>query len=100
MPLLDLLQNLKNKSAIVLGAGLSGIAACRLLAVKEAKVTLVDDSNLEIIKENIRQRGGIPSQVQIKQGISNKVLENAALIILSPGIPLSHPAITLAKKEK
>lgn len=97
---IELFKNLKNKSVLVLGAGLSGVAASRLLTAKEAKVTLIDDRELVNVLENIRELGGVPSSVEIQHGISDKSLAKAELIILSPGIPLSHPAITAAKMKR
>ena len=86
---------MKGKKILVLGAGVSGVAAARLAAAKGAEVTLLDT--------------GHPSEASLKlledDGVRCIIGEDALkwkgdcdLAIYSPGIPLGSPLDCLAVK--
>ncbi|MBO4345417.1 MAG: NAD(P)-binding protein, partial [Victivallales bacterium] len=86
---------MKGNSVLVLGAGVSGVAAARLAAAKGAEVTLLDT--------------GHPSEVSLKlladDGVCCHIGDDALkwrgecdLVIYSPGIPLDSPLDELASR--
>lgn len=83
-------QDLVGEDVLVLGAGRSGLAVCRLLHAVGTSVILVDDrktreemtlalDNLDIA---IVTEGYVPDEL------------NAQVLVLSPGIPDTHPLVT------
>ncbi|MEE9331508.1 MAG: UDP-N-acetylmuramoyl-L-alanine--D-glutamate ligase [Methylophilaceae bacterium] len=88
-------KTLKNKRVLVLGLGDTGLSALRWLVAKGAKVTVVDTRenppNVDVVKAEM-------AEVQIHLGgIHAEVLTSAELLVVSPGIALSEPAIQDAK---
>ncbi len=81
----NLLQNCTDKKVVVVGAGISGLAACRLLVKKRAKVRLLDKNGAVFsqLKENC-----IFCDVEMIAGTHSKDdFADADYIILSPGVP-------------
>lgn len=86
-----------NKKVTVVGSGISGIAAAKLLLHKNADVTLYD-SNEALEKEKVFERIG--AEIKLVCGEFTKELaENTELLVLSPGVPTDLPFI-LALKEQ
>ena len=78
------------EDVLVLGAGRSGLAVCRLLHAVGTSVTLVDDRKtreeitlaLDTLDIAIVTEGYVPDEL------------NAQILVLSPGIPDTHPLVT------
>ncbi|MGJ8620418.1 MAG: UDP-N-acetylmuramoyl-L-alanine--D-glutamate ligase [Methylophilaceae bacterium] len=85
---------LKNKRVVVLGLGNTGLSALRWLSAQGADIAIADSResppNLELI------RNEMPSVKIVLGGFDEAVLQAADLLVVSPGIPLSTPAIQLA----
>lgn len=80
-------MDLKNKRVLVVGSGISGIAAAKLLDKKQAKVLLFD-SNVSITKEQIQEKLQEKMQVEIIIGrLTQQQKESIDLVVLSPGVP-------------
>jgi UDP-N-acetylmuramoylalanine--D-glutamate ligase len=84
---------------LVLGAARSGVAAALLLADRGARVTLSDlrpamsDAN-DVAR--LRQRG-----VMLELGGHRpETVAGASLVVLSPGVPLSQPALEQARRQE
>ena len=87
----------KDKKVTVVGSGISGIAAVKLLLHKNANVTLYD-SNEALEKEKVIERIG--TEIPMVCGEFTKELsENTELLVLSPGVPTDLPFV-LALKER
>ena len=87
----------KDKKVTVVGSGISGIAAVKLLLHKNADVTLYD-SNEALEKEKVIERIG--TEIPMVCGEFTKELaENTELLVLSPGVPTDLPFV-LALKEQ
>ena len=87
----------QNKKVTVVGSGISGIAAVKLLLHKNAKVTLYD-SNAELNKQAVAERIG--TEVTIICGEFTKELEeNTELLVLSPGVPTDLPFVLSLKEQ-
>src|SRR5579863_3365648 len=68
----------------VLGLGNSGIATCRALLAGGAEVAAFDDDPRKVAQA---AAGGIPTQ-----DLHRFDWTAAAALVLSPGVPLTHPA--------
>ena len=80
-------MNLKGKNIVIIGAGKSGVSACRLLAEEGAALTLYDGNEKLDIAET-RAKLGDSFQGKIVTGEFPKNVEDEAeLIIISPGVP-------------
>ena len=80
-------MNLKDKKVVVIGAGKSGISACRLLSGEGANITLYD-SNEQMNLDDVKKKLGVLYDGDIRTGEFPKDLEESAeLIIISPGVP-------------
>jgi UDP-N-acetylmuramoylalanine--D-glutamate ligase len=78
--------------ALVVGAGVSGLAAIRLLVAKGAQVTVADDRPWEAM--------GADAQATL-QGLrlvplSAEEVSSAELVVLSPGVPRTRPELAPA----
>ncbi len=69
--------------AVVVGAGKSGLAAARLLTRLGADVVLADEKAVAIEVAGVR----------VVAPASPLPLEGAALVVVSPGVPLAHPQL-------
>jgi len=80
------LSELKDQHVVVIGLGLSGIAACRLLAALGAKVTATDSMKPEAARDEVKalEAEGITLALG---GHDAARLGEAALIVISPGVP-------------
>ena len=78
-----------NKKVTVVGSGISGIAAARLLLHKNAKVVLYD-SNESLDKEKVLERIGETITV-ICGEFTEDLAEQTELLVLSPGVPTDLP---------
>lgn len=80
-------MNLENKRVLVIGSGISGIAATKLLETVHAVVTLYD-SNDKLDEKEIREKLPKESKVNIILGkLDQEVIDSSELVVLSPGVP-------------
>ncbi|MGB7816206.1 MAG: UDP-N-acetylmuramoyl-L-alanine--D-glutamate ligase [Methylotenera sp.] len=88
---------LKNKRVLVLGLGETGQSALRWLASKGATLSVADSrENPPGVDDVIRRM----PQVEIHTGaFQPEVLLQAELIVISPGVALSEPAVQAAVKQ-
>lgn len=86
-------MEISEKTFIVVGVGISGIAATELLLSKGAKVYLYDakaDLDVEAIKEKNSRLSEVPF---LLEQVPEQVLNEADIAILSPGVPLDIPLV-------
>ncbi len=87
-------MDLAGKSVLVVGLGLSGVAAARFCAHKQARVTVNDIRNAEALAVPL---GRLPGTVQVVLGAHPESLFSSVdLIVLSPGVP-PLPALDAAR---
>ena len=87
------MTDLHGKRAVVIGLGASGIAACRLLAKRGAKVIANDAKSPEAAKA-LAAEG-----IDVALGGHSKVdLAACDVIVVSPGVPM-FPALAAAEKK-
>jgi len=85
---------LKGRNVAVFGLSKSGRAAARLLLREGATVTAVDEGDPAALAAAAKELG-IPAH----EGDPAACLTAADLVVLSPGVPMAHPAITAAKAK-
>jgi len=84
-------MELKDKKVVIIGAGKSGISACRLLTEEGADITLYD-GNEKLDPNEVREKLGTDFAGKILIGEFPKSLEEQAeLVIVSPGVPRDLP---------
>lgn len=92
-------MNLKDQRVLVVGTGISGIAACELLLAKEAHPILFDgNENLDVSKlyENAPQLKEIPL---VLGTLTQELMEELDLVVLSPGVPTDIPMVLELKAK-
>lgn len=86
-------NEIENKRVLVFGSGISGIGAVKLLEKRNAKVVLYD-GNEKLEKSEIRKRLGSESSCEIVLGeLSDTIISNLDLVVMSPGVPLDIPPV-------
>ena len=86
------MEDLRDKRVVVVGLGLSGIAACRLLLARGAKVTGTDSKTPADAKA-LEQEGA----TLVLGGHQAARMHEADLIVVSPGVP-SFPELEAAER--
>jgi UDP-N-acetylmuramoylalanine--D-glutamate ligase len=85
----------KNKSFLVLGAGISGISAANVLAQLGAVSTLSDAKTYDELKEETRSK--ISTDVRRALGRQDPgLLDGQDCLVLSPGVSIYHPLVAAA----
>ena len=92
-------MNLDDKKVLVVGTGISGVAATELLQKKGIAVTLFD-GNKELDEENLFSKNPSISGVPIILGeLTEEDMKAIDVAVLSPGVPTDLPMI-LSMKER
>ena len=91
-------MDLKNKTVLVAGTGISGIGATKLLMAVGAEIILYD-SNEALTQEEILSRFDVPvTNVRVLTGaLSEETIRTLALAVLSPGVPVDAPFVLALK---
>lgn len=98
---LTLFRSLRGKRVFVAGAGRQGIAAAQLAISLGASVVLGDDRDEARIGEALRSANISTDEVEVRAGgIRPADLQDAHLIVLSAGLPRTHPAIREAIRKQ
>lgn len=86
-------MELKDKQVLVVGSGLSGVAATKLLSKVGALVTIYD-SNANVTKEEIANKFNEAIEFDTIFGdISKEEMAKMDLVVLSPGVPTDLPFV-------
>lgn len=86
-------MNFTGKTVLVVGTGISGVAAVKLLAAQSADIILMD-SNTSLTPEKITVK--FPTDVQydlILGDLPEEALSRIDLVVLSPGVPTDLPFV-------
>ncbi len=87
------------KCCLIIGAGKSGKGAARLLLDRDASVVIFDENekcDIPAVRGCFREDDDIKV---IKGVLPDEIREKASLVVLSPGVPLDSPLVTLLKEE-
>ena len=83
----------KGKKVLVVGTGVSGIAAAELLLSQQAEIVLFD-GNETVSEENVRKKSEKLKDVPIIIGkLEENRMEDFSIAVLSPGVPTDLPMI-------
>ncbi|MBQ7971829.1 MAG: UDP-N-acetylmuramoyl-L-alanine--D-glutamate ligase [Lachnospiraceae bacterium] len=83
-----MIQKLEGKKALVIGAGISGVAAYNLLAASGA-IPVLYDGNADLDVEKVKERLCHKGDSQVVTGELPEYVENETeLLVLSPGVPV------------
>lgn len=89
-------MDLKNKTVMVVGTGISGIGAVSLLNKVGADCILYDGSD-KLDREKVEEKLG-DNKAQIIIGeFDNKLLDRIDLLVISPGVPIDSPIVVTFK---
>lgn len=92
-------MDLDNKKIVVIGTGVSGMGAVKLLSNTEAVVTLYD-GNEKLDRDEVLAR--IPDDCDVKLIIGEmpaEVIKETDLLVISPGVPVDSEIVLEFKKE-
>lgn len=89
------MKDLQNKTVMVVGTGISGLGAVSLLNQVHAKVILFDGN--ETLKREEIEKKLEGSKAEIILGtVSDDVLKQLDLMVISPGVPIDSPLVLRA----
>lgn len=91
-------MELKDKKLLVVGLARTGIALCRFLAEKGARVKFSDAKTAEELAPALKTVEDLPLEMELGKHTLSFFLD-ADLIVLSPGVPMDLPPL-LAAREK
>ena len=92
-------MDLIGKNVLVVGTGISGVAAVKLLSTKRANI-IFQDANLKMQEQDILDK--LPKNVEVKVVIGEvpaEMLNTLDLVVLSPGVPTDLPYIKELKSK-
>jgi len=89
-------MDLTDKKILVVGLARTGVALCRFLAERRARVTVTDQAAAEALAEARRDIAGLG--VTEKLGVAQPDWRGYDLIILSPGVPLELAWLQAARE--
>lgn len=90
-------MELQGKTVLVVGAGKSGMAACRYLLGHQCQVILADNKSQDVLLKNKEIAGFVKQGGQLISGhvIPEKVTWDLAVV--SPGVPLHIPILNITR---
>src|SRR5438874_343945 len=90
------LDSLAGRRATVVGLARSGVAAARLLRAAGADVTGADAKPLEALGGVVAELHGIGVRL-LTGGVPADAAASAHIVVVSPGVPVDHPALATAR---
>ena len=88
-----------DRKALVVGVGISGVAAARTLLGQGFQVAVSDRRSAIELKETIKELVKLGINEIETSGHSEAFFDNQDLIVVSPGVPLSLPILTHARAQ-
>ena len=86
-------MDLKNKKVLVVGTGISGIAAAELLAANGISFDIFD-GNEKLVEGDVRKKSDAFRDCPVLLGVlPEAVLDSYSYVILSPGVPTDLPMV-------
>ena len=92
-------MRLEGKKVLVVGTGISGIAATELLVGQKID-TVLFDGNAELDKEKLYAKSEILREVPLLLGeIKEEEMGQFDVVILSPGVPTDLPMVNIMREK-
>jgi len=93
-------MNITEKKVLVVGTGISGIAATKLLVKNNNEVVLYD-GNESLERKDIEERLGSIEKTKIIIGnLSDEILDSVDIVVVSPGVPMDSPLVNSFNEKK
>ncbi len=89
-----------SRPALVIGFAVTGQAAARALLSQGWRVTAVDDGEVSVKMERTAEELGVELVARPSRARLAELATRAELVVLSPGVPPSHPVFALADPAK
>jgi UDP-N-acetylmuramoylalanine--D-glutamate ligase len=90
------LESLRGRVVTVVGLARSGMAAVRLLHTAGARVIATDTKPLSTLGAEVRDLARLGVRVLVG-GVYPEAVQDVALVVVSPGVPLASPQLTAAQ---
>jgi UDP-N-acetylmuramoylalanine--D-glutamate ligase len=90
------LESLRGRVVTVVGLARSGMAAVRLLHTAGARVIATDTKPLSTLGSDVRDLARLGVRVLVG-GIYPEAVQDVALVVVSPGVPLASPQLAEAR---
>lgn len=88
----------EGKKYLIIGTGISGIAAAELLIKQGAEVILYD-GNEALKEEDIRKKSELLQKADIVLGeLKEEVIRSCDIAVLSPGVPIDSPVVNAIRE--
>lgn len=92
-------MDLTGRTVLVVGSGISGVAAAELLKKKRVK-TILFDGNRDLDVAALREKHSVFSDMEILLGeLSEADMERFDLVVLSPGVPTDLPMVNAVRER-
>lgn len=92
-------MKLEDKKVLVVGTGISGIAATELL-VNQNIDTILFDGNKELDTEKLYAKSEVLRNVPLVLGeLSDEVMDTLDVVVLSPGVPTDLPMVNKMREK-
>lgn len=92
-------MDLTGKNVLVVGSGISGVAAAELLKKKGVSVILFD-GNRDLNLEALRKKAPVFSDTEILLGeLGEADMDRMDLVVLSPGVPTDLPMVNRLREK-
>lgn len=88
-----------NMRYLIFGAARSGLAAARLLKSKGHNVLLVDEKSETALQSAVEQMSPLGVSCRFGAPAADEWLEGMDFLLVSPGVPQTHPIIVAAHKR-
>jgi UDP-N-acetylmuramoylalanine--D-glutamate ligase len=89
---------LEDKDVLVIGLGLSGVAATELLLSRGARVLAMDSANGPMLKKQAAKLHGRGATIEL--GVTELPLRSFDFAVVSPGVPLDHPLVAALRARQ
>ena len=90
-------MNLEGKKVLVVGTGISGIAAAELLLKQKIDITIFD-GNKELDVEKLYEKSEVMKEIPLLLGdITEEQAKPFDVVVLSPGVPTDLPMVNMMR---
>lgn len=90
-------MNLRGKTVLVMGAGKSGLAACRYLQTQQCRIILADNKDRDLLLKDKEIAAFVKKGGELLSGHAMPEQITWDLAIASPGVPLYIPLLNMTR---
>lgn len=89
---------MKDKKYLIIGSGISGIAAAKLLNDTSSSDITIYDGNKDIKVSDIKEKVGCEEINVILGELDDSVIKDTDILVISPGVPIDSDIVLRAKE--